>query len=160
MGKAGAGGGGGGGDESEIYFFYVLMWQWDTYYLRIYFIFIVISNVPSWILSPCVKEKSSFLCFVYWWIIKTYLIWFDLNNDDDHGPVTSCSFFHFNPNGRRSLAGGCSTSVWNIECCVWKLMLWVVWEARLCRRRVHLSSGLIVLLNHSAEMARFQRLKI
>ena len=42
-------------------------------FLRIYFIFIVILNVPSWVLSPCVKGFLSFLCFVYWWIIK---IWF------------------------------------------------------------------------------------
>ena len=52
--------------ESEIYiyFFYVL------------FYFIVILNVPFepfWVLSPCVKGKFSFLCFVYWWIIKIYL---------------------------------------------------------------------------------------
>ena len=31
------------------------LWEWDTYFLRIYFIFIVILNVPSWVLSPCVK---------------------------------------------------------------------------------------------------------
>ena len=41
-----------------IYFFYIL------------FYFIAILNVPSWVLSPCVKEKCTFLCFVYWWIIK------------------------------------------------------------------------------------------
>ena len=29
-------------------------------------------------LSPCVKGKFSFLCVVYWCIIKIYLIWFDL----------------------------------------------------------------------------------
>ena len=26
-------------------------------------------------LSPCVKGKIKFLCFVYWWIIQIYLIW-------------------------------------------------------------------------------------
>ena len=44
------------------------------------FYFIVILNVPSWVLSPCVKGKFTFLCFVYWWIIKIYLIWFDREN--------------------------------------------------------------------------------
>ena len=43
-----------------------------------FYIFIVILNVPSGVLSPCVKGNFSFLCFVYWWIIKIYLIWFDL----------------------------------------------------------------------------------
>ena len=32
-------------------------------------------NVPFWVLSPCVKGTFSFLCFVYWWLIKTDLIW-------------------------------------------------------------------------------------
>ena len=26
-------------------------------------------------------------------------------------------FLHFSPNGRRSVAGGCSSSVWNVTCC-------------------------------------------
>ena len=57
------------------------MWEWDIYiyFFYILFYFIVILNVPSWVLSPCVKGKFTFLCFVYWWIIKIYLIdliWF------------------------------------------------------------------------------------
>ena len=43
-------------------------------------------------LIPCVKEQISFLCFVYWWTIKIYLIWF--NNPSKHsqsGACTSCS---------------------------------------------------------------------
>ena len=49
--------------ESEIYT-----------YISFMFYFIVILNVPSWVLSPCVMGKFSFLCFVYWWLIKIWLI--------------------------------------------------------------------------------------
>ena len=41
-------------------------------FLRIYFIFIIFICT---FMSPCVKETFSFLCLVYWWIIKTDLIW-------------------------------------------------------------------------------------
>ena len=56
------------------------MWEWDIYiyFFYVLFYFIVILNVPSWVLSPCVKGKFGFLCFVYFWIIKIYLIWFVL----------------------------------------------------------------------------------
>ena len=40
-----------------------------------YLFYIVILN-PYTFLSPCGKGKFSFLCFVYWWIIR--FIWFDL----------------------------------------------------------------------------------
>ena len=41
----------------------------------IYFIFIVILNLLSW--AHVSKDFFSFLCFVYWWIIKSHLIiWF------------------------------------------------------------------------------------
>ena len=49
-------------------------------YTSFTFYFIVILNVPSWVLSPCVKGKCSCLCFVYWWIIFIWLIWSDLHN--------------------------------------------------------------------------------
>ena len=55
------------------------MWEWDIYisFFYIWLYFTVILNVHFWVLSPCVKGKLSFSCFVYWWIIKIYLIWFD-----------------------------------------------------------------------------------
>ena len=46
------------------------MWEWDFFthlsYIYCYF--------KCTFLSPCVKGKCSFWCFVYWWIIKSYLI--------------------------------------------------------------------------------------
>ena len=48
---------------------HLLMSQIYTY-ISFTFYFIAILNVPSWVLSPCVKGKCTFLCFVYWWIIK------------------------------------------------------------------------------------------
>ena len=48
-----------------------------TRFSRIYFIFIVILNVPSW--AHVSSGKFNFLCFVYWWIIKIYLIWYWVN---------------------------------------------------------------------------------
>ena len=54
--------------ESEIY----------TYIsFTFYFILLLFSYVPSWVLSPGVNGKFSFLCFVYWWTIKIDLIWFE-----------------------------------------------------------------------------------
>ena len=49
------------------------MWKWDTYIYILHFI--VIFNVPSWVFETmCQRIFFSFLCFVYWWIIKIYLI--------------------------------------------------------------------------------------
>ena len=48
----------------------------EPYILRIYFIFIVIWNVPS-SAHVSTEDFPLFLCFVYWCIIKTDLIWFN-----------------------------------------------------------------------------------
>ena len=56
------------------------MWKWVVVFLRIYFLFIVILNVPSWVLSPSVKGTFSFLCIVYSWLKD----WSDLNFDVSH----------------------------------------------------------------------------
>ena len=52
-------------------------------------------------------------------------------------------FLCFSPNGGRSLAGGCSSSVWNITCCIWngQPMLWAVSTVRLCWHTIRLRSG-------------------
>ena len=64
----------------DFLFVFVWMWEWDIYihFFYVLFDFIVILNVPSWVLSPCVKGKFSFLCFVYLCILMNNKDLFDL----------------------------------------------------------------------------------
>ena len=57
------------------------------------------------------------------------------------------SFPYFSPNGRWSLTGRCSSSVWKIACCIengrhmLKPVPWAIWTVKLCWPMIHLRSG-------------------
>ena len=60
---------------------FVGLCQWKKPGQKMYEIFIYLFHIycyfklPSW--AHVSKAKFSFLCFVYWWIIKIYFIWFE-----------------------------------------------------------------------------------
>ena len=59
----------------EMYFW----WRYCVWYLRNFtYLFYIYCYFKCTFLSPGVTGIFSFLCFVYWWIINNYLIWFDL----------------------------------------------------------------------------------
>ena len=51
--------------------------EWDFYTWHMY-LFYIYGYFKCTFLSPCVKGKFTFLCFVYWWIIKIDLVWLTL----------------------------------------------------------------------------------
>ena len=73
-------------------------------------------------LSPCVKGQFKFLCYVYWWIIKIWLIWFDLMHSfcEIHISVSQITTHHYSEDGLNWQVAGTDLGIHRC----WHLQAW------------------------------------